>query len=123
MALVRSAYSDGGSAGEELERDGDELFVELEDATVAGVGVDDQLGALDPAMEILGEHGRDHPIVVAIGDERRLGDLREVGGCRPAPPLDRLELRLERLHADWLVAVRGALLEAFDEGFRGTLAG
>jgi hypothetical protein len=35
------------SAVEELDDDGGELVVELEDAAVSGVGVDDQLGALD----------------------------------------------------------------------------
>src|SRR5690242_1420368 len=35
------------SSGEELDRDGGELLVVLEDAAVTGVGVDDQLAALD----------------------------------------------------------------------------
>jgi hypothetical protein len=39
-SLVRSAV-------EELDDDGGELVVELEDAAVSGVGVDDQLGSLD----------------------------------------------------------------------------
>src|SRR5918994_1086289 len=99
-----------------------ELVVELEDAAVTGVGVDDQFGALDPAMEIIGEHGGDHPVVVAVGDQGRLGDLRQVGGGRAAPSLDCLQLGLERLDRDRLVAIRGALFEAFDERLGGALA-
>ena len=44
-------------------------------------------------------------------------------GCRSAPPLDRLQLGPERLHRDRLVAIRGALLETFDERLGGALAG
>ena len=40
------------SAGEELDGDGGELFVELEDAAVAGVGVDDQFGAADAPVQV-----------------------------------------------------------------------
>src|ERR687898_3421290 len=87
MAEFRSGLFGGGSAVEELERDGDELVVELEDAAVTGVGEDDQLGVLDPAMEIVGEHGGDHAVVVAVGDQGRLGYLRQIGGGRGAPPL------------------------------------
>jgi hypothetical protein len=42
-----------GSAGEELDRDGGKLVVELEDAAVAGVGIDDQLGTLDALVEVI----------------------------------------------------------------------
>src|ERR687898_1183718 len=105
MAVLRSGLFGGGSAVEELERDGDELVVELEDAAVTGVGVDDQLGVLDPAMEIVGEHGGDHPVVVAVGDQGRLGDLRQVGGGRAAPSLCFLLVGLERLYRDRLVAI------------------
>jgi hypothetical protein len=41
--LVQSRWS----AAEELDGDGGELVVELENAAVPGVGVDDQLGAFD----------------------------------------------------------------------------
>lgn len=41
------------SAGEELERCGCELVVVLEDAAMTRVGVDDELGACDPAMQVL----------------------------------------------------------------------
>src|SRR6266511_5708579 len=50
-SLVRSRWS----AAEELDGDGGELVVELEDAAVHGVGVDDQLGALDAPVQVLGE--------------------------------------------------------------------
>jgi len=44
-----------GSVGEELGYGRSELLVELEDPTVAGVGVDGQLTVLDSAMQVLGE--------------------------------------------------------------------
>ena len=43
------------SAGQEPGGDRSKLLVELEDPAVAGVGVDDQLTALDAAMQVLGE--------------------------------------------------------------------
>src|SRR5207248_1815368 len=57
------------SAGEEVKRDGYELLVVLEDPAVAGVGVDDELAARDPAVQVLGEHGGHHPVVVAVRDQ------------------------------------------------------
>ena len=44
------------SAGEEFDGDGGELIVELEDAAVAGVGVDDQFGSGDAVVQVVGEH-------------------------------------------------------------------
>src|SRR5438094_10564612 len=66
-----------GSVDEEGGGDGSELVVELEDAAVSGVGVDDQLGTLDPAVQVLGKDRGHHPVVVTVGDQRRLGDDRE----------------------------------------------
>src|SRR5205823_7188360 len=83
------------SAGEEVKRDGYELLVVLEDPAVAGVGVDDELAARDPAVQVLGEHGGHHPVVVAVRDQCGLGDRGQVGGRRAPPALDRLELRSE----------------------------
>ena len=60
---------------------GANLLVKLENAAMAGVGIDDQLGALDAAVQVLGKIGGHHPVVVAVGDEGRLGDLRQVGGA------------------------------------------
>src|SRR5439155_25686648 len=108
---------------EELDGDRGELVVELEDAAVSGVGVDGQLGALDAPVQVLGESRGHHPVVVAVGDESGLGELRQVVGRAAAPLLDRLQLRLERLHLDLGVTVGGALLEPVDERARGGLAG
>jgi hypothetical protein len=41
------------SASEELDGDGGERVVVLEDAAVAGVGVDDELGAGNAAVQVL----------------------------------------------------------------------
>ena len=84
----------------ELNCSGNEFAVVLEDSAVSGVGVDDELGACDPAVHIFGEDRRDHAVVVAVGDQCRLGDPRQVGGCGASPPFDRLQLSLEGLDAD-----------------------
>ena len=51
-----------------------EFAVVLEDRAVAGVGIDDELRAGDPSVHVFGECGGDHAVVVAVGDECRLGD-------------------------------------------------
>src|SRR5918995_4153159 len=117
-SLVRSRWS----AAEELDGDGGELVVELEDAAVPGVRVDDELGALDAPVQVLGESRGHHPVVVAVGDEGGLGDLRQIVRRAAPPLLDRLQLRLERLQLDLGVTVDGALLEPVDERARGGLA-
>ena len=90
---------------------------------MTGVRVHHEFGVLDPAMEVLGEHGWDHPVVVAVGDQRRLGDGRQINRGRSPPPLDCLQLGLERLDRDLLVAIRGALLQTFHERLGRWLAG
>src|SRR5687768_16479867 len=87
----------GGSVGEEVGGDGCKLVVILEDATVAGVGVDDQLAALDAAVKVFGEGRGHHAVVVAVGDQGGLGGPREVRGGGTGVLLDRLELCPERL--------------------------
>src|SRR6266498_3922491 len=123
ISLLPSLVQARWSAAEELDGDGGELVVELEDAAVSGVGVDDQLGALDAPVQVLGEIRRHHAVVVAVGDEGGLGDLRQIVRRAASPLLDRLQLRLERLQLDLGVTVDGALLEPVDERARGGLAG
>src|SRR6266496_1634045 len=96
LSLVQSRWS----AAEELDGDRGELVVELEDAAVPGVGVDDQLGALDATVQVLGERRGHHPVVVAVGDKGGRGDLRQIVWRAASPLLDRLQLRPERLHLD-----------------------
>ena len=79
--------------------------------------------SLDAAVQVFGEHRGHHAVVVAVGDQGGLGDLRQVGGCGASPLLDRLQLRPERLHLDRRVPVDGALLEPLDECACGGLAG
>src|SRR6266487_6272025 len=69
ISLLPSLVQSRWSAAEELDGDGGELVVELEDIAVPGVGVDDQLGALDAPVQVLGEGRGHHPVVVAVGDE------------------------------------------------------
>src|SRR6266498_62534 len=68
ISLLPSLVQSRWSAAEELDGDGAELVVELEDAAVPGVRVDDQLGALDAPVQVLGEGRGHHPVVVAVGD-------------------------------------------------------
>src|SRR5947207_10250789 len=89
-SLVQSRWS----TAEELDGDGGELVVELEDAAVPGVGVDDQLGTLDAPVQVLRENRGHHPVVVAVGDEGGLGDLRQIVRRAASPLLDRLQLPL-----------------------------
>src|SRR6266545_8358590 len=72
---TRCLCSWGWSAVEELDGGGGELVVELEDAAVAGVGVDDQLGSLDATVQVLGEDRGHYAVVVAVGDQGRVGEL------------------------------------------------
>ncbi len=123
VAMFLPSFAGCGQRSRNSTATGANVLVELEDAAVAGVGVDDELGAGDAAVHVLGQHGGHHPVVVAVGDQGRLGDRRQVGGSRAAPLLDRLELRLERLHRDRGVPVDGALLEPVDERAGGGLAG
>src|SRR5213593_3533496 len=115
ISLLPSLVQSRWSAAEELDGDGGELVVELEDAAVSGVGVDDQLGALDAPVQVLGENRGHHPVVIAVGDEGGLGDLRQIVRRAASPPLDRLQLRPERLHLDRSVTVDGTLLEPVDK--------
>lgn len=125
MPLAGEARSAGGCsdrlACEELDRDGGELLMELEDAAVAGVRVDDELTAFDAAMQVPGQDGGGHPVVVAVGDQRWLGEGRQVGGGGAAELLDCLQLGVERIEGDVLVAVDRALLEPLDECFPAAL--
>ena len=87
------------------------------------VRVDDQLGSLDAAVQVLGEDRGHHAVVVAVGDQGRVGELRQVIGRAAAPLLDRLQLRPERLDLDRRIAVDSAFLESLHERLRRGLAG
>src|SRR5918994_576516 len=123
ISLLPSLVQSRWSAAEELDDGGSELVVELEDAAVPGVGVDAQLRALDAPVQVLGESRRHHPVVVAVGDEGGLGDLRQIVRRAASPLLDRLQLRPERLHLYRGVTIDGAFLEPVDERARGGLDG
>src|SRR5580765_4564765 len=123
MVLPPSASSGMTISGQKLDCDGGELLVELEDAAVAGVGIDDQFGAPDSAVQVFGKNRRDHPVVVTVGDEGGLSELGQVVGCSTTPLLDCLELGAERLDLDRRVPIHRALLKPLDEGFGGGLAG
>src|SRR3954466_4659137 len=71
---------------EELEGPLDEVLVELEHAAVPGVGVDDELAVGQSSVEVDGVRGGGHhPVAVAVHDEHRLADAREVGGLLLTP--------------------------------------
>ena len=91
-------------------------------AAVAGVGVNDELRASDPAVHVFGEDRGDHAVVVAVRDQCRLGDYRQVGGSRAPPAFDRFELGPEGLHRDRRVSILGAFFEALDERACGAFA-
>src|SRR3954449_12367439 len=103
------------SLSEERESALDEVLVELEHPTVPGVGIDDDLAVRESSVELDGVLGGHHPVALAVHDERRLVDAREVGGLLPTPSVDGLELGAERADGDGLVAVVGPFLEPCQE--------
>ena len=58
--------------GEELERLVDERLVELEDAAVAGVGVDHQISVRQAPGQVDRIARGHHPIALAVGNQNRL---------------------------------------------------
>src|SRR5689334_6640473 len=77
---------------EECDRNRGEPVVELEDAAMPGVRIDDQLRTFDPAMHVGRKPRGHHPVMVAIGNQGGLRERREVRRGRTPPVLDRLEL-------------------------------
>ena len=74
-------------------------------------------------MQVVRQDCRDHAVVVAVGDERGLGDGRQIVGRAAPPLLDGLQLGQEARDLHWGVAVLRALGEASDEGPASGLAG
>lgn len=64
-----------GRLVQEIENLRYELVVVLEDATVAGVGVDPKTRFGQPCGHVLGMFAGDHQVVVTVGDEDRDLDL------------------------------------------------
>ena len=88
---------------EELQRLGDELLVVLEDGAVAGVGIDGEARVGQAAGHVGGVGAGDHQVVVAVGDEHGLGDVRQIVGGVLAGGSDRLQLGAPGLQRDSLV--------------------
>jgi hypothetical protein len=105
---------------EEFEGLRDELPVELEDAAVAGVGINHQLTvrhALSQVDRVLRRH---HPVALAVRNEHGLANDREVGSMLQAPPVDGLELGAIGPEGYRLVPVLCALLQACQELLAGS---
>ena len=105
---------------EKLESPFDEVLVELEHPAVPGVGIDDELAIGEPPVELDGVLGGDHPVALAIHDEHRLVDAREVRGLLLTPSVDGLELGAEGAYGDGLVVVAGTFLQSRQELFPGS---
>lgn len=69
-----------------------EIGIVLENPAMPGVLVDNQLRPGDAAGHIGAVDGRDHDIIVAIGDQDRDIDPAEILRRLPTPGFDRLEL-------------------------------
>lgn len=93
------------SGSQEVHDGGCKRCVVLEDTAVAGIGVDEELGTVDASVQVFGQCGGDHAVVVTVGDERGLGEFGEVGRGGSAVFPDCFQLRPECADADWLVAV------------------
>ena len=72
--LARSSLEKVRSALEKVQGPIDEVLVVLEDAAVAGVGVDRQLGIREASGHVDGVDSRHHPIVVAVHHQDRVVD-------------------------------------------------
>src|SRR3954469_24961359 len=109
-------------SSEELDGPLDEVLVELEHAAVPGVGVDDELAVGESLVEVERVLGGHHPVALAVHEEYRLVDAREVRRRLLTPSVDGLELGAKRAHGDGLVAVAGAFLQACQELLAGPAA-
>jgi hypothetical protein len=69
--------------------------VELENPAVPGVGIEDGLAVGESSIEVDGVLGGHHLVALAIHDEHRLVDAREVRGLLLTPSVDGLELGAE----------------------------
>lgn len=119
----RSGDRSRTSSSQELKNDGGKLSVVLEDSAVTAVGVYDEFGSGDAAVQVFGQLAGDHAVVVAVGDKGGCGDARKVAGGAVSPAFDGLQLCLEGFDGDLFVAVYGALVEAFNERAACALAG
>src|SRR5829696_9127236 len=111
-----------GELSEEVESALDEVLVELEHPAVPGVGVNDELAVGQSPVEVDGVLGGHHPVALAVEDEHRLADPRELGGLLLTPSVDGLELGAERAHGDPLVAVVSTFLQPCQELLAGAAA-
>src|SRR5215208_7840127 len=107
---------------EELESALDEVLVELEHPAVPGVGIDDELAVRESPVEVDGVLGGHHLVALAVHDEHRLVDAREVRRLLLTPSVDGLELGAERAHGDGLVAVVRTFLQPGEELLSGAAA-
>src|SRR5215216_7385490 len=109
-----------GERSQELQSPLDEVLVELEHPAVAGVGVEDELAVAESSVEVDGVLGRHHVVALAVEDEHRLVDAREVGRRLLTPAVDGLELGAERAYGDGLVTVVRTFLQTCQELLPGT---
>src|SRR5438270_10255638 len=115
MALLRAAR-----LLEELERLGNELLVELEDAPMACVGVNHQITVRQAPHEVDRVRRRHHPVALAVRNEHGLVNDREIDRLGLAPAVDGLELGAIGPERNRLVAVLGSLLQACQELLAGS---
>jgi hypothetical protein len=87
----------------------------LEDATMAGIGENAQLCIRQLAGEFERIMRRHHYIVIAIDDEDRMRNRRQLRGIALPPGLDRRNLGLNGFVADGRVEVLAAFLQATQE--------
>src|SRR5207253_5751430 len=76
-----------------------EVFLVLEDAAVACIGIDDQLAVGQPPRKVVGVGCRNHPIRIAIDHQDGLLDDREVRPRLLPPRAERLDRKSTRLNS------------------------
>src|ERR1700724_2223322 len=112
------------SVAEESQRLRHEQVVVLEDAAVAGVRVDAELGVGQQLGEVERADRRQHRVVVAVDDQDGFVHVRQACGRGALLPLgEGGELGADGLVGYRCVAVLGAFVQTGEEGVRGRLAG
>ena len=87
---------------------------------MARIWIDDEFAVWKPPRQIMRVFCRNHAIIVAICNEHRLANLRQIRWLFRSPKTQRLQLRLQRRNGYLLVAIVGRLFDACKKLFAGS---
>ena len=104
---------------------GHEQFRKLEQRTMTGIGIDDQLGSTYFLREIVGIDRRNHDVSISIHDEGWLPNVTQLGvpvAASFAPSDDRSTLGGHSLRRAWAIRVMLAEMTSLPKSFACSLA-